>query len=310
MKMTYDILWVDDQPQEVADLRENAVDFLSEFGICANVTLVQAKLDEDIRESMRLDLQNRDLDMLVVDYHLPGMGGDELIHLIRYSDHIYLPVIFYSSRDVSEVYKSVHDKKLDGIYITSKENFDDKFNAVVRSLLYKEHSVKQTRGLLMEEVSELDARLKEVFEKGWRKLSHGKRELLAKYVRGLVAQRIRDAEKLEHSIPREIEEFESVMVNDLRTAKFDTMTRWKIAKKILEYADFDKEEQDSFHGLAGSRRNGSQPLNSIRNKYAHLTRAELESEHTDEKCIDIRKKVRRQQDNLDSILSNLNLPNT
>lgn len=81
--MTYGILWVDDQPQEVADLRENAVDFLSELGIFANVTLVQAKQDEDIRESMRLDLQNRDLDMLVVDYHLPRMGGDELVHPLQ-----------------------------------------------------------------------------------------------------------------------------------------------------------------------------------------------------------------------------------
>lgn len=305
MKMAYDILWVDDQPQEVADLRDNAVDFLSEFGISANVTLVQARRDEDIRESMRLDLQNRDLDMLVVDYHLPGMGGDELVHLIRYSDHIYLPVIFYSSRDVSEVYKSAHEKKLDGIYITSKENFDAKFNAVVRSLLYKEHSVKQTRGLLMEEVSELDARLKEVFEKGWRKLSYARREQLARYVRRVVAQKTRDAEKLERNISPEIEEFESVMVNDLKTAKFDTMTRWKIAKKILEYVDFDKEKQELFHGLAGRIRNGSQPLSSIRNKYAHQTRAELESEHTLEKCIDIRTKIRTQQENLDSILNSL-----
>ena len=182
MKMVYHILWVDDQPQEVADWRDKAVDFLSEFEIRANVKLVQAKPDEDITESMRLDLQNRDIDMLVVDYHLPEMGRDELVHLIRYSDHIHLPVIFDSSRDVSEVYKSVHEKKLDGLYITSKENFDDKFNAVVRSLLSKKHSVKQTRGLLMEEVSELDARLKEVFEKGWGKLSYERREPLAMYV--------------------------------------------------------------------------------------------------------------------------------
>ena len=95
------------------------------------------------------------------------------------------------------------------------------------------------------------------------------------------------------------------MVNDLRTAKFDTMTRWKIAKKILEYVDFDKEEQELFHGLAGRMRNGSQPLNSIRNKYGHQTRAELESEPTLEKCIDIRNKIRRQQENLDSILDSL-----
>lgn len=64
--MAYDILWVDDQPQAVADLRDNAVDFLNEFGIVGNLTLVRAKQDDDIRESMKLDSQNRDLDMLAV----------------------------------------------------------------------------------------------------------------------------------------------------------------------------------------------------------------------------------------------------
>lgn len=99
---------------------------------------------------------------------MPGMRGDELVRIIRQSNHIFLPVIFYSSQNIEQVYESVREKKLDGVYIASRENFDEKFRAVVRSLLFKEHSIQQTRGLLMEEVSEFDVRLKEVFERAWR----------------------------------------------------------------------------------------------------------------------------------------------
>lgn len=305
MKMNYDILWVDDEPSNIETLKDSAIEILEEYGIRANVTIVRARRNESVRISMKKGLENPDLDMIVVDYHMPGMRGDELVDILRNSDYVFLPVIFYSSRNIDEVYEAVRDKRLDGVYITPREDFYEKFQAVTKSLLFKEHSIKQTRGLLMEEVSELDARLKDVFEKGWQKLPNERKEQLVKYVKTIVGQRRKNVEVYEQGIPSSIEDFETIMLKDLGTARFDTMSRWKIVKKILEYNNLDEDSQETFHGLAGERRNGSTPLNSIRNKYAHQTRAELETNHTEKNCIEMRKKIRRQQDNLDLILGKL-----
>lgn len=43
MKITYDILWVDDEPQNITVLKNNAIMFLDNFGIRPNVALVAAK---------------------------------------------------------------------------------------------------------------------------------------------------------------------------------------------------------------------------------------------------------------------------
>lgn len=305
MKMTYEILWIDDVPSEIEELKTHAEDHLYDFGIDVKISVVQADKNRSIRKDIEEDLKNPSLDLIVVDFHMPRMNGDELVNLIRTSDHVFLPVIFYSTRSLEEVYNSVREKKLDGVYITSRENFNVKFSAVVKSLLYKEHSIKQTRGLLMEEVSELDARLMEVFEKGWKKLPTEKKERLIRHVKKIVKQRTLAAVRFEQNIPEEIEEFETFMIRDLRTAKFDTMSRWRIVKKILESIEHDGEEQEIFHGFAGTRKNGTLPLNAIRNKYAHQTRAELGTNHSEKNCIEMRRKIRRQQANLDSILRKL-----
>ena len=42
-------------------------------------------------------VSNQELDILLVDYHMDGMNGDELVQEIRNREHVYLPVIFYSS---------------------------------------------------------------------------------------------------------------------------------------------------------------------------------------------------------------------
>lgn len=305
MKISYDILWIDDRPDVIRDAMDSAVDFLNEYGITVNMTLKIAREDENIRESIRHDLSNPDLDLIVVDYVMPNIKGDELIRLIRTSDHVFLPVIFYSSQDIADVYKSVYEKQLDGVYITQRVLFEDKFKEVVRSLLYKEQTIKQTRGLLMEEVSEFDSLLKTVFERGVQKLTGEQKLQLQSYVRNLAKERKKRAKRLGRDIPDEVTEFEVFMAEKLSTMIFDTMMRWKIVRRVLGYNKIDKNFRDVFDKFAGSFKQHHTPLNSIRNQYAHRTRAELGEDHTEEKCIDIRKEIRVQHKNLEKILKYL-----
>ena len=305
MKITYDILWVEDEPEKIQALKNSAEAYLNDYGIRANVTLINSRGKLNLYESLKMDLENPNLDMIVVDYHMPSMRGDELVKIIRESNHIFLPVIFYSSRNIEEVYQSVQNKKLDGVYIVAREMFQPKFNAVVKSLLYKEHSIKHTRGLLMEEISEFDSLLKEVFVRGLQKMTSEQKLQLQSYVRKLAKERKKRAKRLERDIPDEVTEFELAMPEKLCTMMFDTMLRWKIIRRVLGYNQIDKNVRDVFDRFAGSSKQHHTPLNSIRNQYAHRTRAELGEEHTEEKCIEIRKEIGVQQKNLEKILKHL-----
>lgn len=133
-------------------------------------------------------------------------------------------------------------------------------------------------------------------------MTEEKKEHLVNYVRKIVSKKRKDLRKLEQNLPVGIEEFENAMMNDFHTAKFDTMSRWKIAKKILEEVNLDQEYREIFLEFASERHKEVSPLNAIRNLYAHKTRAELENEHTEEMCIEIRRKITKQQDNLENIL--------
>ncbi|MCY4325971.1 MAG: response regulator, partial [Rhodobacteraceae bacterium] len=148
MKTSYNILWIDDEPNNTQPDQIDITEFLEEFGIYADIKLVEAPPDGSIHDRIKDNLSNPELDILIVDYHMNGLSGDELVHLIRNTDHVYLPVIFYSSSPEEEIFDAVCTKRLDGVYIANRRFLMDKFKDVVRSLLNKEQTTKQTRGLL------------------------------------------------------------------------------------------------------------------------------------------------------------------
>lgn len=305
MKTSYQILWIDDDPNSTLEDREDAEEFLEEFGIRADITFIEALDDGSIRERIQHDLKNPELDVLVVDYHMEGMSGDELVHLIRETDHVYLPVIFYSSSSVEEIFNAVREKKLDGVYIANRLLFIEKFKEVVRSLLTKEQTSKRTRGLLMEGVSEIDARFKEVFDQAWAKISPDQRTDLREYLSSIIAEKSTGAQRSFDRFPADIETFAAHMETEFVSKAYDTHTRWRVALKMLNMLEHDEDERAVLKEFIERPDQPDQSLNSIRNDYAHKTRTKIDAEHTKEKCVQIRRELRRQQANMDGIIAKI-----
>ena len=264
MKTSYTILWIDDEPDKTKEDQAGVEEFLKEFEIRAEIDFVKALKDGSIHSKIKDYLKNPDLDILIVDYHMDGLNGDKLVSYIRESDHVYLPVIFYSSINMDEIYSAVWEKKLDGVYITSRRFFIEKFKNVVTSLLHKEQTIKQTRGLLMEGVSELDAQLGKIREQSWKKMSKDQRVKLIEYVRkNIIEARFKNTKEKVDNFPDNDSKFSDHMTKDFLSPEYDTYARWRIVKKVLEF---------------------------------------LEKHHNPEKCVKIRKELRRQQENIDRII--------
>lgn len=301
MKTSYNILWIDDDPKSVDTDQEDVKDYLEEYGIRADIKFVEAPPDGSIKERLEHDLKDPDLDILMVDYHMEGLSGDQLVRLIRETDHIYLPVIFYSSSSVSELLNAVRDAELDGVYIANRAALMNKVKSVVGSLLVREQTVKQVRGLLMEGVSEIDTQFYEIFQKVWPGLNGDQQSCMVKYLQDIMNDRAKSASSKAEKLPSDVGEFGSHIIEQFLTASYDTYTRWRLTKKVLELTGHSEKDVAELKKFAVMP-DGAKPLNGLRNDYAHKSRKLLAKEHGDARCVEIRRALRSQAANIDSIL--------
>lgn len=302
MKTSYQILWVDDEPSSTDVDRLEVEEFLDKYGIRADIDFVDAPDDGSIKEKIEHHLKNPDLDLLMVDFNMQGLRGDELIKLVRETEHVYLPVIFYSSSSVRELFDAVRSSELDGVYIANRDFFMVKVRDVIQSLLVKEQTSKQTRGLLMEGVSEVDAQFWEIFSKVWGNIDDQKRSELKSYLLSILKDRQKSTARSVAEFPEDVVKFSEHINEKFLSTSYDTYTRWRLTKKLLELVDHNDKNIQVLKKFATSD-NGSQPLNKLRNDYAHKTRKVLEDGHDAERCITIRRELREQLANIDAILA-------
>ena len=123
MKTEYLILWVDDEVdnEDVVNVRE----FLETHGVSPDIRHIKPKVRDDMHELVRNIVNDPNLDLIIVDNKMfgneGGMDGNQLIQQIRDSDHVYLPVIFYSSGGIEPLMAAVQEQRLDGVYLTGRD---------------------------------------------------------------------------------------------------------------------------------------------------------------------------------------------
>jgi CheY-like chemotaxis protein len=301
MKTEYHIIWVDDDIDSVATDIRDTEDFFEKFGIKAHIKTFQSETVPSIHEAIGASLKNPELDLLVVDFMMDGMNGRELINLIRQSDHIFLPVIFYSAAGTEKLHQEAASAALDGVYIAHRDRVRDKIGEVATSLLRKEQTTKRTRGLLMEGVSEIDANFGELFGRMWAKLNDENKLKIVKYLREKLGERAKRAASAVDELPGELATFKKMMDETFVSVNLDTQTRWKVIKKMLELSGHDAASTKVFLRLF-EHSEAPGPLVPLRNIYGHKTRAQLEPEHNQDKCVAIRREVRTQTSNIGKMI--------
>lgn len=296
MKTHYRILWVDDDIESVRADIGNVKDFFEDYGIEADVIEFQSEPSGSIHGMIESELENPETDLIVVDFNMKGMDGDTLINAIRETNHIFLPVVFYSQDGPERLHEQAAEQLLEGVYISGRDNVQSKIEDVAKSLLNKEETIKRTRGLLMEGVSEIDANFKCIFVSLWDQLDGAQQGKLVRYFKEKLSDKLEDTVQLINSLPDNPAEFHTAMQSDFVSSKYDTITRWKILKKMFKLLGIEGDEVDIFHRLFVPQDN-QRPLITIRNAYAHKTREQLKADHDRDVCIAIRQEMRSQMQN-------------
>lgn len=155
MRLDFNVLWVDDQPDRVnAQIRSIALQMASEgFEFKPRQCTTVAQMEEAISEDVFTD----EVDLILVDWDLGNnVHGEDAIERIREIVQ-YKDVVFYSGQaTVVELRRKAFDKQLEGVYCAGREDLVNEVIGVFESLIKKVLDLDHTRGIVMGATSDID----------------------------------------------------------------------------------------------------------------------------------------------------------
>ena len=151
MKLEYKILWLDDKIDEFIKDRhiDKIKNYLAEEGFVAEIITV--KYVPEFFEKL-----DNSFDLILTDFHMNEMNGDQVVKQIRKDSHIFTEILFYTAQaDLKNI------DKLDRIsFLQTKRNHHKEVVAKVKNLIgltiLKFHDIVVMRGMIMNETSDMD----------------------------------------------------------------------------------------------------------------------------------------------------------
>jgi hypothetical protein len=161
MKLTFSILWFDDNPTFVDSLDLDGLkNAIKSWGFVPAIKFVHTP------EDFKLYSPFKEFDLIAVDYKLgEHPHGEEFIKDIR-SHGVFTEIIFYSNVPSTELWDAIRNAQLEGIFIANRQVIADKIEKVGRQSVNKILDLNNMRGILMAEVGELDLILEAILREG------------------------------------------------------------------------------------------------------------------------------------------------
>lgn len=221
MKLRYKILWFDNEPDWVESIEDDIREII-EDEYCFIY-------DKELREKDSPSSSYNNYDLILMDLNLEDeKTGDQLIQNIRSLD-IYTDVLFYSADGISKIKEKAQALGLEGVYFSGrdKDAFLEKLHKVILSTINKVQDLNNLRGLVMSEVSELDAMMENIIH------------------RYFVDNGNNDKTQIFHKhITKDIEKsIKSKLIND--TCKKECSHKWKDKKidEIIHLLEFESSKK-------------------------------------------------------------------
>lgn len=157
MNLNYSILWFDDDKDFFESLDKEPIETeIASWGFSPQIEAVHTA--DEFNKHKPFDK----FDLIVVDFKLGDVQGDKFIKDVR-EHEVFTEVILYSFSESSDLWKAVHDQKLEGVFVTHKSGIEQKLLRVARQSVRKVLDLENMRGIVMSEVGDLDALLEDIF---------------------------------------------------------------------------------------------------------------------------------------------------
>jgi hypothetical protein len=179
MRLDFNVLWVDDQPDAVEAQSVPLTRKMEEEGFLFKRTLCKS-LDE-VTTILGDGVFADEIDLVLVDWDLgANVHGEDVIAKIREAAP-YRDIVFYSARKpAAELRKLVFDNGIEGVYCASREELIPEVEDIFESLIRKVLDLDHTRGIVMGATCDIDHTVNECLLLIYEKLdAKGQEALLA-----------------------------------------------------------------------------------------------------------------------------------
>jgi len=195
LRLDFNVLWVDDQPERVASQITAITKRMHEEGFQFNPNLCESI--EEVNKTIAADVFTDEVDLILVDWDLGnGVVGQDAIAEIR-ATVPYKDVVFYSAQTApADLLKSAFDRGLEGVYCASREQLVEEVMGVFESLVKKVLDLDHTRGIVMGATSDIDYIVNECLTTVLGKLDQAGKENMLKEALAHVQRRMKDLTKI------------------------------------------------------------------------------------------------------------------
>lgn len=161
MKLTFTVLWFDDNPTFVDSLDLDSLQAaIKSWGFVPVIKFVHTP------EEFKLYSPFKEFDLIAVDYKLGDHPhGEEFIKNVR-SHGVFTEIIFYSNVPSTELWEAIRKAQLEGVFVANRQAITEKIEKVGRQSIHKVLDLNNMRGIVMAEVGELDLALESILRDG------------------------------------------------------------------------------------------------------------------------------------------------
>lgn len=300
MKLDYNILWVDDRIKErpFQKILAETKEFLLEQYF--NCNIIEA---EDYNEFVKIFSIKKEFDIIITDYSLDeGTFGNQVIDFIRNSQHNFTEIFFYSANSDLKDIKLYSNNRITFFQLTGGDykELENEILEVINQTIKKFQNIVAMRGMIMNEVSSLDAQMLEIVENYISKTEHQK-----------IIDRVLD----------ELISFHSEKLDKSQRYKKNNNFNKVLSEPILfsssQRASAIEEIADSI-GVPNFIKEFRINIIKVRNEFAHAVFVKDEGtgreyfidkkdgiDFNEDKCRDIRKNINIHKENLENLQSKI-----
>ena len=250
MKLAFQLLVVDDQPDAVGNAIGNLEDYLDEKGFDLSQTEPPALSGSDWDTFLN---QGQSYDLVMVDYNLsPSEMGDVAAKRLR--DALpYTDIIFYSAEPRTKLLRLLAQQEVEGVFVAHRQELGDRLAGLAETIIGKVVDITHMRGLAMAEVADMDVIMERTLADAFTS-----RNLPPDIVNNTVEALRRSLESMIGKIPPDLDaQGLSVLVSRgpifTLTHKYHTIRR--VAKKLLNKSSRDLQALSSFENEVIKKRN-------------------------------------------------------
>lgn len=233
MRLNFNVLWVDDQPNYIQSQIGAINQQMGEEGFEFTPTLCNSIAE--VKQHLANNVFTDEIDLILVDWDLGnGVHGDDAIAEIRASIQ-YKDVVFYSANTApEELRKAAFSKGIEGVYCAPRGDLVNEVIGVFESLVKKVLDLDHTRGIVMGATSDIDYMIQECLTNIHEKLDNSGREEMLKDALKRINDRINDLSKQADKIQKATD----MAVLFEAHAVFTANDRLRILKHALEKEAF------------------------------------------------------------------------